>query len=1145
MGTSTAGPQFYRPHFCVLAMLVVAVLLVVHSAEAFQQARRPLRQYVHDFWTVKEGLPQNAAYVIMQSRDGYIWFGTQEGLVRFDGLEFKVFDRANNLDMQNGWVFPLGEDTKGGIWMTYASNSQGVAYFADGAVHTVDTTDGLPSNNVRYVHPTSDGSVWIFDRPSFRVTQFLNGTMKTFGQSDGLPSDSVFTVSTDSKGNLWFNTPRGIAKYDGQAFHVYTTKEGLPANNNVFGTGRLRVETIFEDSKGNIWMGTGSGLVRMTDGTIKVFSTKDGLLDNAANPAFEATDGALWLASQRGFTKMVDGQVASTYPFKTPLQNVNDISIGKDNTIWIATNNGLWRFADGVGDHYGKENGLTNEQIDFVFVDSEGSVWFGQSGVGLHRLRVGKFVTFSEDDGLQNDDLTTVFEDSKQNLWMGTQSGGLARLSPGGALKIFDEKDNMFPRVIGIAEDRQGTIWVTAGKPGVTAQLFRITDERVQHYTQSGMNLSNTWRVMARKSGSLLVSTRDSIFNYQNGKLSLINNELAGKPSAISLLMEDSQQQVWVGTYNAGLYLLKDDNKLYPFTKEQGFPATRVHCVYEDSDGAVWIGTGIWSVYRYKDGKFFQFTPKNGFPEYGGHQIMEDDLGYLWVTSNKAVYRFEKKALDDFADGKITSYTYNTYGTADGMKSGETNATGWPNIWKMKDGRIVTTTVAGAAIVNPADIKLNEIPPPVVVNQFIIEGEQQQTNTVVNVPAGKDRFEFHYAGLSFIGADKVRYKYKLEGYDENWTDAGGRRDAYYTNLGPGEYTFRVMAANSDGIWNETGASLQFIKMPYFYQTTWFLSLAVFMFLTTGPSFYYIRMKSVKKHAAELEALVQKRTHELQNTVNHLKETQNQLVLSEKMASLGQLTAGIAHEIKNPLNFITNFAVLSKDLTQDLRAELAAEKHRVDPNRAKEIEELLADLEQNVGKINDHGKRADSIVRGMLLHSRGKAGERQETDINALLAEYTNLAYHGMRALDQSFNVKIETEFDPSIGKISVVPQDLSRAFLNIVNNACYAANDKRKNAKNGFNPIVKVSAKNLGDKVEIRIRDNGNGIPHEVLNRMFNPFFTTKPAGVGTGLGLSLTYDIITQVHKGEINVDTQEGEYAEFIIKIPRDTGTNGGTQA
>jgi signal transduction histidine kinase len=264
-----------------------------------------------------------------------------------------------------------------------------------------------------------------------------------------------------------------------------------------------------------------------------------------------------------------------------------------------------------------------------------------------------------------------------------------------------------------------------------------------------------------------------------------------------------------------------------------------------------------------------------------------------------------------------------------------------------------------------------------------------------------------------------------------------------------------------------------------------------------------------------------------------------------MASLGQLTAGIAHEIKNPLNFITNFAVLSHDLTQDLRKELATERSHVDPARAKEIEEVLNDLEQNVNKINEHGKRADSIVRGMLLHSRGKAGERLETDLNALLTEYTNLAYHGMRAQDQSFNVKIETDLDPTIGKICVVPQDISRAFLNIVNNACYAANDKRKSAKNGFNPTVRVSARNLNDKVEIRIRDNGNGIPLSIREKVFNPFFTTKPAGVGTGLGLSLSYDIITHEHKGEISVDTKEGEFTEFVITLPKDGGTNGEIKA
>jgi len=283
--------------------------------------------------------------------------------------------------------------------------------------------------------------------------------------------------------------------------------------------------------------------------------------------------------------------------------------------------------------------------------------------------------------------------------------------------------------------------------------------------------------------------------------------------------------------------------------------------------------------------------------------------------------------------------------------------------------------------------------------------------------------------------------------------------------------------------------------------------------------------------------VRERTSELQKTVSNLKETQNQLILSEKMASLGQLTAGIAHEIKNPLNFITNFAMLSKDLTTDLRTELAQERGRVDKRRAEEIEGILNDLEQNVTKINEHGKRADSIVRGMLLHSRGKAGERQLTDLNALVAEYTNLAYHGMRAQDSSFNIKIITDFDPAVGNVNVVPQDLSRAFLNIVNNACYAANDRRKSAGDGFTPSVKVSTRAAGDTVEVRIHDNGNGIPLAIREKIYNPFFTTKPAGSGTGLGLSLSYDIITQEHKGEIRIDTREGEYTEFLLILPRST--------
>ena len=268
----------------------------------------------------------------------------------------------------------------------------------------------------------------------------------------------------------------------------------------------------------------------------------------------------------------------------------------------------------------------------------------------------------------------------------------------------------------------------------------------------------------------------------------------------------------------------------------------------------------------------------------------------------------------------------------------------------------------------------------------------------------------------------------------------------------------------------------------------------------------------------------------------LKDAQAQLVQSEKMASLGQLTAGIAHEIKNPLNFVTNFSELTIDLATELNEEIEKLADNLQEADKELLFEITSDILSNAQKINDHGKRADSIVKGMLLHSRGKSGDKQPTDINALLAEYVNLGYHGMRGQDPNFNIKIDAEYDASIGLINVVPQNLSRVFLNIINNACYSTNLKKQKLKDAYFPILTVRTKNEADKVEVVIRDNGNGIPQEIIDKVFNPFFTTKPPGKGTGLGLSLSYDIVVQEHRGEMKVESKDGEFAEFVITIPKD---------
>ncbi|MEG4572668.1 amino acid permease [Microcoleus sp. N3A4] len=310
-------------------------------------------------------------------------------------------------------------------------------------------------------------------------------------------------------------------------------------------------------------------------------------------------------------------------------------------------------------------------------------------------------------------------------------------------------------------------------------------------------------------------------------------------------------------------------------------------------------------------------------------------------------------------------------------------------------------------------------------------------------------------------------------------------------------------------------------------------------------------EALQKANEELEIKVEERTSELSHTVEqlqneiqerqrieeNLRAMQNQIIVQEKLASLGSLTAGIAHEIRNPLNFVNNFSEVSAELTEELFEELGNQGERLEPETNEYIAELLTFLKENLKRINQHGKRADKIVGNMLLHSRGQSGHWEATDINSLLTEYINLAYHGMRAKEANFNITIETDYDNDIGAVEVVPQDIARVFLNIISNACYAAHKKQQEMGSEFLPILDVKTRNLDGRIEIRIRDNGAGITPEVLDKIFNPFFTTKPPAEGTGLGLSISHDVVVQQHRGELKVETEVGKYTEFIITLPKKT--------
>jgi len=388
-----------------------------------------------------------------------------------------------------------------------------------------------------------------------------------------------------------------------------------------------------------------------------------------------------------------------------------------------------------------------------------------------------------------------------------------------------------------------------------------------------------------------------------------------------------------------------------------------------------------------------------------------------------------------------------------------------------------------------------------------------------------------FAAIHFAGENSNQYQYKLEGFDKDWRDGGNSGSAIYTNLSPGKYTLYIRGSNLDNVWSDGKRSIDIVILPPWWRTNTAYALYILAFIALLFGINKIQRKRVI--AKERERTRDKefaQAKEIEKAYHELKSTQAQLIQSEKMASLGELTAGIAHEIQNPLNFVNNFSEVNKELIEELKSE----KSKMKTERDEKLEdELINNIAENEEKIIHHGKRADAIVKGMLQHSRTSSGQKEPTDINALADEYLRLAYHGLRAKDKSFNATMKTDFDESIGNINLIPQDIGRVVLNLINNAFYAVDEKKKSGVENYEPTVSVSTKRNNGMVEINVSDNGGGISQKVLDKIFQPFFTTKPTGQGTGLGLSLSYDIV-KAHGGEIKVETKENKGTEFIIQLP-----------
>ena len=786
-----------RRSSCVHWLSLVFSLLLGSCAIAFAlDSPRELSQLGHEVWLTENGLPQNTVHAIAQTKDGYIWIGTEEGLARFDGVKFTVFDKQNTPEIRSNYIRTLLADRQGALW--------------------IGTAQGL--------------------------VRMLNGKFTLFTSDDGLPSETIQAICEDREGNLWVATAAGLGLLKSGGLTTFTTKERLISGS---------IQALFEDTGGALWIATPYGVGRIKDGKFTNYTVRDGLGSNSVRAIQQDRDGRLWFGSLGGLTSF-DGSRFTTFKTRDGLPNDRIISLHaeRDGGLLIGTAGGLCRFINGRFTGFNAGGTLSTSTILSLLEDREGNLWIGTESGGINLLKDTKFTTYTVRNGLSNDLVKSIHEDQQDNTWIGTDGGGL-NLLKNGKLSVYTTRDGLSSNVVlALFSDNSGNLWV-----GTPDGLNRLNQGKFTVYTAAdGLANNDVRSISSDQRGNLWIGTRGGLTRMKDGVFKTFT-EVDGLPNdLITTLHEDAKGNLWIGTFG-GLSRLTNE-EFTTFTTSDGLSSDAVISLHEDSDGTLWIGTNGGGLNRMKDGKFTAYTTGNGLLDDVVYRILEDGRNNLWLSCRKGIFHIGKKELDEFAKGMITSIAPVAYGTADGMMTRECSGGGDPAGWRGSDGKLWFPTIKGVAMIDPERIKTNSQAPPVVIEQIRIDEKSFPLSDRIELPAGTTRFDLYYTAPSFVAPEKVRFKYKLEGFDEDWIDSGTRRIAYYTNLRPGAYTFRVIASNNDGVWNQTGATFALYLKPYFYQTYWFYAVCVLALAMLAWMLFRLRVRGMQ---AKFGAVLAERT----------------------------------------------------------------------------------------------------------------------------------------------------------------------------------------------------------------------------------------------------------------------------------------------
>ncbi len=714
-------------------------------------------------WQTENGLPHNSVYAVTQTRDGYVWVGTQHGIARFDGVRFTTF---NAPELPASSVRVLHQTQDGTLWI--APERGGLIGMRDGKFFR---SNYVTNTQVRVMYESRDGAFWIGTTNG--VSRWKDGQCRVFTRENGLTGDTVLSICENKQGDLWFGTSGGLNRFRDKVEESYDLLSGLPPN---------AIRSLLCDERNDLWIGSvGGGIARLREGRFDYFGRTNGLPDT-----FIST---MWKDSREQF--------------------------------WVGTMSGLCRL---VGDNFVAEStpeGTSYETVYAFTEDREGHLWLGTKE-GLTQLQIKPFRSFTKQDGLSHNNAMAVYEDRKLNLWTGTWGAGACSLSNGIFFSYNHTNSPLYDLILSIGETSDGSLWFGGEYDG---GLFQLKEGGFRRYGRDDGLTGQAIRVLYEdREKNLWAGTSGGLFLLSNGKFLRFGKEDGLAGNVVRSICQDREGTLWIGC-NEGL-TQRRNGKFFSFTKSDGLSAKTILSVYEDHEGNLWIGTDGGGLNRFRDGKFTAYTTSHGLFNDSISEILEDERGYLWMSCFSGVFRVSKAELTAFDAGTIAAIRCVSFGKADGMSSAQCNGVSKPAAWKARDGRLWFPTTRGIVSVDPNSIRENNSPPIVAIEEMLFDKNLISNQPLMELPPGRGELEFHYTALSFRAPEKTRFKYKLEGFDSEWVDAGTRRVAYYSNIKPGNYSFRVMAWNSDGASAELKPDIRFILQPHFWQTRWFFAVVV-------------------------------------------------------------------------------------------------------------------------------------------------------------------------------------------------------------------------------------------------------------------------------------------------------------------------------